>query len=290
MKKKVFLRVLEYYRGILFLTTNRVGKMDEAFRSRVHITLYYPPLELKSTLDIFNENIRLIKQRKVYPIRIKEEEIRTFAEDHYEYSDPRTRWNGRQIRNAFHIAVALAENEAIDKKKPRSPVLRSRHFDLVEQASTRFDDYMTSVLGMTQSDRAMQRSILKDNWEAGFEERRVRDSAPISMGVRRRAPRAHQRRASKRDDSSSDDNAQVTENDATDRSDSERGPRRRYDDDDDEGSEDQPTQRERRRNESNREEKQEMGVKYKGKEPAYGGRSSRKRSSRGVRSHSRDQR
>ncbi|CEN62310.1 Putative AAA family ATPase [Aspergillus calidoustus] len=39
----VFLRVLEYYSGILFLTTNRVGNMGEAFESRIHINLYYPP-------------------------------------------------------------------------------------------------------------------------------------------------------------------------------------------------------------------------------------------------------
>lgn len=33
----VFLRVLEYYAGILFLTTNRVGTFDEAFKSRIHM-------------------------------------------------------------------------------------------------------------------------------------------------------------------------------------------------------------------------------------------------------------
>ena len=37
----VFLRVLEYYNGLLFLTTNRVGTIDEAFKSRIHLSLYY---------------------------------------------------------------------------------------------------------------------------------------------------------------------------------------------------------------------------------------------------------
>jgi AAA+ superfamily predicted ATPase len=36
----VFLRMLEYYKGLLFLTTNRVGSFDEAFKSRVHISLF----------------------------------------------------------------------------------------------------------------------------------------------------------------------------------------------------------------------------------------------------------
>jgi SpoVK/Ycf46/Vps4 family AAA+-type ATPase len=34
-----FLRAMEYYQGILFLTTNRVGTFDEAFISRVHVSI-----------------------------------------------------------------------------------------------------------------------------------------------------------------------------------------------------------------------------------------------------------
>jgi hypothetical protein len=45
----VFLRVLEYYSGILFLTTNRVGTIDEAFKSRIHISLYCMLLENSDT-------------------------------------------------------------------------------------------------------------------------------------------------------------------------------------------------------------------------------------------------
>jgi hypothetical protein len=41
----IFLRTLEYYEGILFLTTNRVKNMDEAFQSRIHLSLEYPPLD-----------------------------------------------------------------------------------------------------------------------------------------------------------------------------------------------------------------------------------------------------
>ncbi|KAK6222191.1 hypothetical protein QIS74_04446 [Colletotrichum tabaci] len=35
----VFLRALEYYDGILILTTNRVGTFDEAFKSRIQLAL-----------------------------------------------------------------------------------------------------------------------------------------------------------------------------------------------------------------------------------------------------------
>ena len=36
-----FLRCLEYYKGVLFLTTNRVGAFDDALVSRVNVTMHY---------------------------------------------------------------------------------------------------------------------------------------------------------------------------------------------------------------------------------------------------------
>jgi SpoVK/Ycf46/Vps4 family AAA+-type ATPase len=40
----VFLRVLEYFNGLLFLTTNRVDDIDEAIVSRcIAVIKYYPP-------------------------------------------------------------------------------------------------------------------------------------------------------------------------------------------------------------------------------------------------------
>lgn len=41
----IFLRILEYYEGIMFLTTNRVQTFDAAFQSRIHISLEYPELD-----------------------------------------------------------------------------------------------------------------------------------------------------------------------------------------------------------------------------------------------------
>ncbi|CAG8981389.1 hypothetical protein HYALB_00009601 [Hymenoscyphus albidus] len=40
----IFLRQLEYYQGILILTTNRIGDCDPSFESRIHISLNYPDL------------------------------------------------------------------------------------------------------------------------------------------------------------------------------------------------------------------------------------------------------
>lgn len=40
----MFLRALEYYKGVLFLTTNRVEAFDSAFTSRIHVALHYRKL------------------------------------------------------------------------------------------------------------------------------------------------------------------------------------------------------------------------------------------------------
>jgi hypothetical protein len=40
----VFLRKLEYYQGIMFLTTNRVTDLDDAIQSKIHHAVRYDPL------------------------------------------------------------------------------------------------------------------------------------------------------------------------------------------------------------------------------------------------------
>ncbi|KAK3705883.1 hypothetical protein LTR37_013036 [Vermiconidia calcicola] len=49
----IFLRVLEYYEGIMFLTTNRVQTFDAAFQSRIHISLDYPELDRASRKKVW---------------------------------------------------------------------------------------------------------------------------------------------------------------------------------------------------------------------------------------------
>ncbi|GAB7360033.1 hypothetical protein MBLNU230_g7556t1 [Neophaeotheca triangularis] len=49
----IFLRVLEYYEGIMFLTTNRVETFDAAFQSRIHISLEYPELSAESRRTVW---------------------------------------------------------------------------------------------------------------------------------------------------------------------------------------------------------------------------------------------
>ncbi|KAI0112503.1 hypothetical protein GGR51DRAFT_507326 [Nemania sp. FL0031] len=176
----VFLRVLEYYNGILFLTTNRVGTLDEAFKSRVHLSLHYPALGRSQTEQIMRLNLDRLesieKQRAAStlqkPLFIRKDSICKFVGGHWERrsaSDGEGRWNGRQIRNAVQIAASLA---LYDRKMDQDqgagdipPVLDERHFEIVEQTMTLFEGYMNKTRGGSATFIAKQRSERDDRFQ-----------------------------------------------------------------------------------------------------------------------------
>ena len=143
----VFLRVLEYYSGILFLTTNKVGHFDEAFKSRIHVSLYYPQLDEKTTHKIWKMNLKRLMQNQSH-IEVDAKAIKRFAKKHYIGLSKAKRgpWNGRQIKNAFQTAIALAEFDARTDAHPR-PVLTVEHFEIVAKASEGFDAYLARIHG-----------------------------------------------------------------------------------------------------------------------------------------------
>src|ERR1700753_2078787 len=57
----VFLRVLEYYEGILVLTSNRVGTFDEAFKSRIQLALHYPSLGPLQRLRVWENFVKRLE-------------------------------------------------------------------------------------------------------------------------------------------------------------------------------------------------------------------------------------
>jgi hypothetical protein len=111
---------------------------------------------------------------------VRADDINRFAKRHYKENDPQQRWNGRQIRNAFHIAVAMAEDHAAEKDekaaegetKKHTPVLKASYFQLVEDSSTKFDDYLHQVHGMGKQDLAKQNSTRRDDWDRGKRDRK----------------------------------------------------------------------------------------------------------------------
>ncbi|KAI1130635.1 hypothetical protein F5Y10DRAFT_111639 [Nemania abortiva] len=150
----VFLRTLEYYSGILFLTTNRVGALDEAFRSRVHISLWYPYLSLADTISILRSNLgRLprwdkskISNRGL--IKVMYKEIEDFIRREYEdYSKAvkknRGPWNGRQIRNAVQVAACLALYDKKNSEDEDLPaILTAEHFRTVAETTREFENFL----------------------------------------------------------------------------------------------------------------------------------------------------
>ena len=165
---KVFLRVLEYYEGILFLTTNRVGSVDEAFKSRIHMALYYPSLDLQKTVQIWRSQIKRVKLRGDKNVEIDEDKIIAFAIDLFHKPQPHNgnalRWNGRQIRNAFQSSLAIAEYAAGDGIPAK---LEISHFEKVAKASSEFDHYLSRVHhGRSDADNAYSNMARYDDFEA----------------------------------------------------------------------------------------------------------------------------
>ena len=60
----VFLRELEYYQGIMFLTTNRVKQIDDAIASRIHLPLKYKPLGLNARKGIWESFLKKAVTKK----------------------------------------------------------------------------------------------------------------------------------------------------------------------------------------------------------------------------------
>ncbi|KAI0392839.1 P-loop containing nucleoside triphosphate hydrolase protein [Xylariaceae sp. FL0594] len=112
----VFLRTLEYYSGILFLTTSRVGLVDRAFKSRIH-SIYYAQLNKETSRKIWEINLENLKtdiKNKTMAFDLQESEIMKFARSQYRDTVKKglRPWDGRQIRNAFQTAIAFAQFEA----------------------------------------------------------------------------------------------------------------------------------------------------------------------------------
>lgn len=100
----IFLRELEYFRGILFLTTNLYHAIDTAFRSRVSMHLLFPALTKKGRAAVwrnFLERLPPIAQTE----EVKEASSKERAIDEQDIKDL-CLWqlNGREIKNSVQMA------------------------------------------------------------------------------------------------------------------------------------------------------------------------------------------
>jgi len=103
-----FLRLLDYYQGILFLTTNRAEVLDHAVRSRVMLRLDYPDLDQAARTVIWATMFESAG------LTITEGTLHDLAE---------AVLNGRQIRNLTRLARILHPGGVITLEQMRN-VLR----------------------------------------------------------------------------------------------------------------------------------------------------------------------
>ncbi|ROT42241.1 hypothetical protein SODALDRAFT_318970 [Sodiomyces alkalinus F11] len=170
----IFLQKLEYYNGILFLTTNRIGKIDQAISSRIHLILHYKRLGKPEVLNVFRINIDRLRQAEKQqsevsgqrPLLPVESDILQFAADHCDaHPKGKGAWNGRQIRNAFMIAAAMARDEAEQQPPEFQPQLRYWHFKQVEKLMGEYTRFRSRVLGKDDSQRALLNEERDDDYE-----------------------------------------------------------------------------------------------------------------------------
>ncbi|KAK8058634.1 hypothetical protein PG994_009082 [Apiospora phragmitis] len=201
----VFLRTLEYYQGIIFLTTNRVGVIDEAFKSRIHVSLRYPKVKLKSTLEIWKNMLNRIErdnERQDIKVEFDRDELLEFAEEHFEVhaTTDRSTWNGRQIRNAFQTAIALGQYDRVakiqkrgltpeeaflsGKKKWRVVQLTRKNLETLAETARDFDKYLKSVHRRSDGELARAEDLRDDEF-SDFEEEAVGRKRPSGGRGRR---------------------------------------------------------------------------------------------------------
>ncbi|KAK8034171.1 hypothetical protein PG993_009166 [Apiospora rasikravindrae] len=171
----VFLRKIEYFNGILILTTNRIGKLDQALGSRIHLILHYKRLGLAQSLEIFRLNIQRLREAEEQqcrvsgekPVFVVESAIMKFAADHYnKFPKGKGAWNGRQIRNAFLLATSLARDEAQQINDPAfQPQLRYEHFENIERMTREYDHFRARVLGGDDARKARLNEERDDDFD-----------------------------------------------------------------------------------------------------------------------------
>lgn len=142
-----------------------MGTFDEAFKSRIHISLYYPPLKWPQTEKIWTSHVKKVMSNNPN-VELDQATLLKYAEELFRLQETQKEygpvWNGRQIRNAFQSALALAEFQT----QPNDPIkLAKGHFEKVSNVSNHFNKYLWGVKrAMTDGDVARLGMLRDDNY------------------------------------------------------------------------------------------------------------------------------
>ncbi|KAK8057254.1 P-loop containing nucleoside triphosphate hydrolase protein [Apiospora saccharicola] len=153
----VFLRALEYYRGILFLTTNSVLGIDEAITTRATLIIQLGLPSPAQRRDICSKIETRINEKLEFDFREGARDVvETIIEDKY-------KWNNREIINVHQIAIALAQQDeaaaaAEGSREPRPRVdIANKHMMSAVKIVKEFAEYQEEARGGETSAEAARR-------------------------------------------------------------------------------------------------------------------------------------
>ena len=98
----VMLRLVEYFSGILFLTSNRIESLDPAFQTRITLALRYDPLDVPARAKVWSNLMvksgleHLVDEGKIQLDKLSVAPL-----------------NGREIKNALRLGMAMAMEEGV---------------------------------------------------------------------------------------------------------------------------------------------------------------------------------
>lgn len=162
-----FLRALEYYSGMIFLTTNEPGRIDDAVSSRIHLAIEYEALKKKDRQEIWMAHFRQLEQQQSapsWPSEVPKVKLDSTTQNFItnETGTPEVEGlnlSGRDIRNAFQTAVKLARYDAerdTQRGPPKEIWLTDRHFKQAMDTKFALKKVMLSIHGFTEGERAQQ--------------------------------------------------------------------------------------------------------------------------------------
>ncbi|KAF4624987.1 hypothetical protein G7Y89_g13185 [Cudoniella acicularis] len=152
----VLLRILEYFEGIMILTTNRVQTIDAAFKSRIHLSLTYPPLDAKARSGLW-ETFILKSTKQQRPRWLDVKFLKKISKEDV---------NGREIKNIVRVAHALAVK---DKRLVRpKDILQGLQY--LKDFERDFSKAASKKRAVDGEEAALAKKIRLDNREAYNEE------------------------------------------------------------------------------------------------------------------------
>jgi SpoVK/Ycf46/Vps4 family AAA+-type ATPase len=113
----VFLRLTEYYQGILFLTTNRVETFDEAFQSRIHMGIRYDNLKPAARKKIWQHHVSKVEKMAAEECEDGKgnPKVKPFTDDDFNELSKKN-MNGRQVRASRFLTFIRFTDPLVDQE------------------------------------------------------------------------------------------------------------------------------------------------------------------------------